>query len=304
MGLPTFDELYHQMDARRPGVAVVAAGGADPTVLAALLEAQQRGWVRPVVTGRETEIREVARQAGVSLDPFRIVDAEAPAEVAVALIRAGEAACLMKGQIPTPELMKGVLSSERGLKSGRVIGQIVLMEIPRDGRVFLMADTGICIAPTLEQKLDLTKSACEIARALGVPRPAVALMAATEKVHPQMPETVDAEEIVRRARAGDLGECRVGGPLSFDLAYAVEAGQRKKLEGAVLGAADILLFPNLLSANLTVKAIMYTAECRFGGVLCGTTAPVVFMSRADSVETRLRSLAYTLTLAFPGIGMD
>jgi phosphate butyryltransferase len=300
MGLPTFDDLFQRIDARRPAIAVVAAGGADPTVLVALNEAQQRGWVRPVVTGRADEIREVANRERLSLEAFRVVDTETPAETAVALIRAGEAACLMKGQIPTPELMKGVLSSERGLKSGRVIGQIVLMEIPRDGRVFLMADTGICIAPTLEQKLDLAKSACEIARALGIARPAVALMAATEKVHPQMPDTLDAEEIVRRADAGELGECRVAGPLSFDLAYAVEAGQRKKLEGDVLGAADILLFPNLLSANLTVKAIMYTADCRFGGVLCGTTAPVVFMSRADSVETRLRSLAYTLTLAFSG----
>lgn len=300
MGLPTFDELFARMDSRRPQIAVVAAGGADPTVLRALDEAARRGWVRPVLTGREGEIREVASGEGVSLDAFRVVDTETPSETAVALIHAGEAACLMKGQIPTPDLMKGVLHSERGLKSGRVIGQIVLMEIPRDGRVFLLADTGICIAPSLDQKIGLAKSAVEIARALGVSCPAVALMAATEKVHPQMPETLDAEEILRRAASGELGDCRVAGPMSFDLAYAVEAGQRKKLAGDVLGAADVLLFPNLLSANLTVKAIMYTADCKFGGVLCGTTAPVVFMSRADSVETRLRSLAYTLTLAFPG----
>jgi phosphotransacetylase len=121
-------------------------------------------------------------------------------------------------------------------------------------------------------------------------------MAATETVRPSMPETVDAAEICRRSRLGEFGDCVIEGPLSFDLAYAPEAGAKKNVEGNVVGAADIMLFPNLLSANLTVKAIMYTADCQFGGILMGTAAPVVFMSRGDTTATRLNSLALTLRM--------
>ena len=98
-------------------------------------------------------------------------------------------------------------------------------------------------------------------------------MAATETVKPAMPETVEAAELVRRNRQGEFGDCVIEGPLSFDLAYAADAGAKKRIEGSVVGAADVMIFPNLLSANLTVKAIMYTADCRFGGVLRGTSAP-------------------------------
>jgi phosphotransacetylase len=111
-----------------------------------------------------------------------------------------------------------------------------------------------------------------------------------------MPETSDAAELQRRAEAGEFPGCLVQGPLSFDLAWAAEAGGRKGLAGPVVGAADVLLFPDLLSANLTVKAVMYTADCRFGGVLCGAACPVVFMSRADTTVTRLCSLALALKL--------
>jgi phosphate butyryltransferase len=157
-------------------------------------------------------------------------------------------------------------------------------------------DTGICIQPTLEQKADLLRSAVELAHQLGCDCPRVAIMAATEKVTAAMPETEDAAELVTRSRSGAFGACVVQGPLSFDLAYAAVAGDKKRVPGEVVGAADVMLFPNLLAANLTVKAIMYTAPCHFGGVLVGVRRPVVFMSRADSVQTRLNSLALALRM--------
>src|SRR5205085_1844160 len=133
-------------------------------------------------------------------------------------------------------------------------------------------------------------------RALGADEPRVALLAATESVTAKMPDTLDAAELMQRGAQGEFPGCVVEGPLSFDLAYAADAADRKGVTGRVMGAADILLFPDLLSANLTVKAIMYTADCRFGGVLCGAACPVVFMSRADTTATRLHSLALALTL--------
>src|SRR6185312_4905133 len=155
---------------------------------------------------------------------------------------------------------------------------------------FLMADTGICVKPKLATRIDIVRHVIEVARALGVACPRVAMMAATESVNASMPETVDAAELQRRNRSGEFPDALIQGPLSFDLAYSSDAGGKKRIEGDVVGFADAMVFPDLLSANLTVKAIMYTADCQFGGVLRGTTAPVAFMSRADSPSTRLNSL--------------
>lgn len=291
MPLPSFNDLFAHADAVRPRLGVAAAGAADLTVLRALREACDRGWAAPILCGREADIRDL----GVPLDGMTVIDTDDPARAAVAEVRAGRAGLLMKGQIATPALMQAVLARDEGLRTKRVICQVVLMEVGRDGRRFLLADTGITPRPTLEQKADIMQSAVGVAHRLGEPTPRVAVMAASEKATDALPDTLDAAELARRGLAG----CVVQGPLSFDLAYASEAGERKGIAGEVTGAADVMLFPDLTSANLTVKAIMYTADCRFGGVLCGTAAPVVFMSRADSTETRLRSLAYALFRAEP-----
>src|SRR5262249_6757206 len=209
-------------------------------------------------------------------------------------VRAGRARLLMKGQISTPALMHAVLDPSFGLRTDRVICQVVLMEVRPHARRFLLADTGICIRPTLDQKIDILRSTVAIAQALGVDVPHVAIMAATESVTEAMPDTLDAAELQRRNQAGEFPCCTVHGPLWSDLAYTAEAAGKKGIHAPGVGAADVMLFSNLLAANLTVKAIMYTADCRFGGVLCGAACPVVFMSRADSTATRLNSLALAL----------
>jgi phosphotransacetylase len=304
MPLVGFDHLHQSADARPEPIRVAAAGGDDPTVLEALRIAADRGWVRPILVGPEPRITSIARGQGIPLEGFAIRHAEgdAIAAAAVAEVRSGPARALMKGQIATPALMAAVLDPESGLRTDRVVCQVVLMEIPRDDRRFLLADTGISVSPNLRKRIDILRGAVAVAQALGAARPKVALMAATETVKPTMPETLEAAELTRRNRQGEFGECTIEGPLSFDLAYALEVGAKKRIEGAVVGAADVLIFPNLLSANLTVKAIMSTADCRFGGVLKGTSAPVVFMSRADTTETRLNSLALTLRIIEHGQG--
>jgi phosphotransacetylase len=304
MSLDGFDRLAQLADSRTEPVNLSVAGGDDPTVLAALRTAVDRGWVRPILVGPAPRIESLAGSLGIPLDGFTIHHAEgdAVAQAAVQEVRAGHARMVMKGQIATPALMAAVLDPTLGLRIDRVVCQVVLMEIPRDDRRFLLADTGICIHPDRRKRIEILRQAVDVAVALGAVRPKVALMAATETVKTEMPETLEAAELSRRNRQGEFDDCVIEGPLSFDLAYAAEAGARKRIEGSVVGAADILIFPNLLSANLTVKAIMYTADCRFGGVLRGTAAPVVFMSRADSTETRLNSLALTLRILDHGRG--
>lgn len=302
MYIAGFDEMFRAVDARRSQVGVVAAGGDDRTVLEALSQAARRGWIQPIVTGDEAAIRKLADELRIDVSEFRIIDSDEPAKAAVAEIRDGRAALMMKGQISTPALMKAVLHRDTGLRTDRVIGQIVLLEIPRDDRRLLLTDTGITIQPTLDQKADLLRSLIETACLLKDEEtpadavPHVAVMSATEKPTDSMPDTLEAAELQKRGEAGEFPGGIVQGPLSFDLAYAPEAGEKKKIAGQVVGDADAMLFPNLLAANLTVKAIMYTAECRFGGYLCGTSAPVVFMSRADTTSTRMHSLAFTLQM--------
>jgi phosphotransacetylase len=306
MNLPRFDELHAAADARRGPVALAAAGGDDPSVLRALEAAHARGWVAPILVGPAAAIRAAAEACGVDLAPFTILEAEGEdiAPASVAEVRRGRARLLMKGRIATPHLMHAVLDPAAGLRgeSGRVVCQVVLMEVDPPGRRFLMADTGICVAPRLARRIDILDRTVEAAHALGVPRPRVALMAATETVNLAMPETVEAAELQHRNRRGEFPGCVIRGPLSFDLAFDPSAAAAKQLGGGgedqddVLGAADLMIFPSLLAANLTVKAIMYTAPCRFGGVLQGTLSPVVFMSRADTPDTRLNSLALALRL--------
>lgn len=294
--LPAFDELYRLADQAVNPVGVAAAGGDDPTVLEALFEAARRGWVKPIVCGSAENITRMAAELNVDLAPFKVIDSTQPAVAAVDQIHQGQAALLMKGQIATPDLMKAVLNKETGLRTNRVICQMVLMEVTRDQKTFLLTDTGITIAPTREQKEDLAAHLVETARSLGCVSPKIAVMSATEKVNAALADTLDAEHLTAQGKSGQWGECSVSGPLSFDLAYDRKAGEKKRLEDPVIGNADGMLFPDLTSANLTVKAIMYTANCRFGGILCGTSAPVVFMSRADDTATRLNSLAYTLEI--------
>jgi phosphotransacetylase len=174
-----------------------------------------------------------------------------------------------------------------------------MIELDGTARRFLLADTGICIQPTLAQKIDILRSAVTLAHSLGAECPRVAGMAATEATIAAMPETLDAAELQRLNLAGGITGCLVRGPLSFDIAFDPNASAKKQHGDLEFGVADVMLFPNLLSANLTVKAIMYAAACRFGGMLCGAACPVVFMSRVDTATTRLSSLAHRRTRRLP-----
>jgi len=298
MSLHGFDRLAAEADARAAPVPVVAAGGDDPGLLRALREAAGRGWVVPAVVGPGRAVRAAAAAAGVDPGGFRLVEADAGdvGAAAVAEVRQGRAAVLIKGRVASPDLLRAVCHPGDGLRDGRVVGQVVLMEVLRDGRRFLLADTGVNPRPTLSQKADLLQGAVGVAHALGAARPLVAVMAATEAIDVAMHETLDAAALQSRNQAGDFPDCVVRGPLPFDLAYAADAAGRKRVGGPVVGAADLMLFADLLSANLTVKAIMSTADCRYGVALLGTVAPVAFLSRSDTPAARLNSLALALRL--------
>jgi phosphotransacetylase len=299
--LMTFDELFADADRRRERAPIAVAGADDDTVIDAVVEAESRGWIAPILVGSKQAIESKLSDRRVDARRFQIVGveaAEAIGSTAVALVKSGEAFGLMKGRIATPELLKAVLNRETGVREPNgVVGQIVMIQAlgpVQPGRTMLLADTGITPAPTLEQKRSLLRSLVDAARSLGSTRPRIAIMSATEKANSALPDTLDAEPLVDAANRGEFGPCDVAGPMSFDLAFVPHAAEAKSVANPVFGRAEGMLFPDLNSANLTVKALMYAANTRAGGFLCGTRSPVVFLSRSDLPPARLCSIAAAL----------
>lgn len=292
--LPGFTELYRKADQLKPAKPISVMGAADPSVLEGISKAVERGWIHPYLCGVQAEIEQVAAQMGLNLLEYEIIDTDAPAQAAVELIHQGKTEMVMKGQIATPALMKAVLQKEGGLRTGELVCQMVLMESLRDKRSFLMTDTGINIKLMKAQQIELVHHAIRTCQKLGCEQPRIGLMTCTEKPNPAIEESVIASEIASQASELFGPEVIVNGPVSFDVAYSSQAAATKKLDGQQTGLTNAMVFPDLTSANLTVKAIMYTADCQYGGILCGTSHPVIFMSRADTPETRLNSMAYAI----------
>lgn len=205
--------------------------------------------------------------------------------VAAAAVRRGEADLLIKGMVDTKDFMAAVLDKEQGLRSGRLISHVAVLEVR--GRLRLVTDSGICLAPTFEDKIEIIRNALPLAHRLGMRPARVAVLAAVEKVNPKMPETVEAAELAKL----DLPGCVIQGPLAVDNAISAEAARIKGVTGPVAGQADILLVPSVLVGNIFCKGIMYCADCRFGGIVAGTTRPVAFLSRADTAATKLNTIA-------------
>jgi len=293
VALMSFDEIHAAARARGKK-RVVVAGADDDTVLAALSEARAAGIVEPIAVGEPQRIQELAAQVNVSLEGFKIVAVSAPDEVArtaVRMVRGGAADIYMKGNVPTSTFMHAALDHNEGLRAGRLLSHAAVLWSEKLKRTFIITDGGINIQPSLEEKAAILSNALPLARLLGSTRPQVAVMAAVEKVNDKMPATVDAAKLSRMAAEGAFGACDVGGPFALDNAVSEEDARKKGITHPVAGHAEIMLAPDIHSGNLMAKAIMYFAECSFGGIVVGSSAPIVFLSRADTAATRLNSLA-------------
>jgi phosphate butyryltransferase len=223
-------------------------------------------------------------------DGLAYADIKDTASHAVANVTSGVADILIKGGVDTPSFMRAVLDRERGLRSGKLLSHVTVVE--GLGRLFLITDGGICMNPTKDEKVSIIENALPIANAIGIAVPKVALLAAVEKVNPKMPETVDAAEIAAQGVDG----CLVQGPLAVDNAVDPRAAQAKGIDGPVAGHADILVVPSVLVGNIFAKGIMYFAASRFGGLVAGASKPVVFLSRSDTAETKYNTIALGILL--------
>lgn len=279
-----------------PTRIVVIAAAQDDVALEAAAMAEDKGLARCILVGDHHKIEAHLWDLGRDPKDFQIVNRQElhdSVSTAVELVRTGEGHILMKGKVTTSDLLREVLHRERGLRTGRILSDVFLFDSPLPGAPRLMGitDGGINLAPDLAAKAQILRNALDVFRALDYERPKVAVLSAIEKVSPDLPSTVDAAELARMAGRGEFGVCQVEGPLAMDLAVSAESAAKKGLVSKVAGAADILLFPTIESANITAKAIQYMVPLEPGHVVVGAAAPVLIPSRSESVEAKVNAVA-------------
>ncbi len=301
MPIPTLARLLEEARTVGP-LPVVVAGAENETALTAVAHARRKRFADAVLVGGEAGIR--SRLAALGEDParYRIVPAATDAEAArraVALVRAGEGAVLMKGRIKTGDLLHAVLDRAEGLREGRLLSDVLVAEHPlsEEARLVGVTDGGVNVAPSLAQKKEILANAVALFRRLGHPRPKVACLCAVETVTPAMPHTVEAQALAEANAAGELGDCVVSGPLALDNALSEDAARAKGIDHPVAGRADILLVPTIETGNALGKAFTYLAKKPVAHVIVGAKAPVLIPSRVERAEDKLCSIALGIVCA-------
>ena len=286
---------YERLLARCESLAPVPTAVAHPceaTALSGAVEAAKQRLIVPFLIGPSAKIQETATSAGIDLGDLTIIDvphSTAAAAKAVELIREGKAEILMKGSLHTDELMGAVVSREGGLRTGRRISHVFVMDVPTYHKVLLITDAAINIAPTLEDKVDICQNAIDLGISLGLERPKVAILAAVETVTSKMPATLDAAALCKMAERGQITGGILDGPLAFDNAISKKAAETKGIKSAVAGDPDILLAPDLEAGNILAKQLTFLANADSAGMVLGARVPIILTSRADSVRSRIAS---------------
>ena len=294
---------YEQLLARCRSLDPVPTAVAHPceeTALAAAMEAAAKGLIVPILVGPIAKIREVAAKHGIDLGQTRLVDAphsHASAAKAVELVRLGQAEILMKGSLHSDELLGAVVAKETGLRTGRRVSHVFIMDVPTYHKVLTVTDAAINIAPTLEDKVHIIQNAVDLVTSLGVTKPKVAILAAVETVTSKMPATIDAAALCKMAERGQIRGGVLDGPLAFDNAISAEAAAAKGIHSEVAGDPDILLAPDLEAGNILAKQLTFLANADSAGLVLGARVPIVLTSRADSVRARTASCAVAMLVA-------
>jgi phosphate acetyltransferase len=281
-------------------VPTAVAHPCEETALAGAIEAAQKRLITPILVGPSAKIEAVAKSSGIDLHKVQIVDtphSQASAAKAVALIREGCAELLMKGSLHTDELLGAVVARETGLRTGRRISHVFIMDVPTYHKVLIVTDAAINIAPTLEEKADICQNAIDLAISLGLDRPKVAILAAVETVTSKMPATIDAAALCKMADRGQIKGGALDGPLAFDNAISKQAAEIKGIHSEVAGDPDILLVPDLEAGNMLAKQLSFLANADSAGLVLGARVPIILTSRADSVRSRIASCAVAVLAA-------
>ena len=295
----SFDDLLSKVkECRRKKVAVAVAQ--DEPVLEAIREAKERGIADAILVGDKDKIAEIAKQIGMDLSKYEVIhepDTKKAALKAVELVHDRKADMLMKGLVDTATFLRSVLNKEVGLRTGKVMSHVAVFDIDKIDRLIFLTDVAFNTYPELKEKSQIISNAVAVAHACGIDCPKVAPVCAVEVVNPNMPATIDASILSKMSDRGQIKGCVVDGPFSLDIALSEEAAKHKGVKSEVAGKADIIMLPNIETGNVMYKCLTYTANTRNGGILVGTSAPVILTSRADSFETKVNSIALAAVVA-------
>lgn len=283
-----------------PPLPVAVCQPCSEVALAGMMEARQAGIIAPICVGDKRRIEEIAARERIDLKGINIIDVEddaAAAQRCVALCRSGEAQALMKGSLHTDIFMHAVMQHDTGLRGTRRLSHVFVLDAPAYPKPLFITDAAINIQPTLDDKVDIAQNAIDLALALGIVEPKVAVLSAVETVNSKILSTLDAAALCKMAERGQISGAIFDGPLAFDTAISAEAAQIKGLKSAVAGDADILLVPDLESGNMLAKQLEYLGGAKAAGIVLGASVPIILTSRADSAKSRLASCAVAIMFA-------
>ncbi|MDE3150308.1 MAG: bifunctional enoyl-CoA hydratase/phosphate acetyltransferase [Acidobacteriota bacterium] len=304
VGHPADFHVFHKFIQRckdLPAITTAVVWPLSDVALRGAVEAATAGLIEPTLIGPEAEMRTLAAKIGVDIEPFPILQADTEAraaELGVAICRSGGAQAMMKGSLHTDEMMKAAMARDTGLRTARRITHVFIMDTPAYARTLLITDAAINITPELEDKVHIVQNAIDLAHALGIPEPKVALLSAVETVNPKIKSTLDAAALCKMADRGQITGGILDGPLAFDTAVSTKAASIKNLVSPVTGQADILVVPDLESGNMLAKQLEYLGGAQLAGIVLGARVPTILTSRADSAETRLTSCAVAVLLHY------
>lgn len=291
-----FEELLRRCESLPPLATAVVCPHDSPS-LGGALAARDRGLIAPVFVGSRDAIAAAARAIDADIKTIDIVEAATDHEAAdraVVLAREGRAGALMKGDLHTDVLLRPVLRDDTGLKIGRRLSHVFVLDVPGLDHLLLISDAAINIAPTLEHKADIVQNAIDLARAIGIDLPRVGILSAVETVNPAIPSTVDAALLAKMAERGQITGALVDGPLAMDNAVDLEAARTKGITSVVAGRANVLIVPNLETGNMLAKQLTFLAHAEAAGLAVGGAVPIMLTSRADDERARLVSAALAI----------
>lgn len=289
----SFKELLSSIKSKERKTLAIAGAESEEIIEAAKIATEER-IISPVLIGDPVKIETLCGKLNFDFKNIEILGEKEPqrcASLAVELVKQKKADMLMKGKVDTPTLLRAVLDKEKGLKGGKLFSHVAVVEVERYQKLMFLTDGGINIAPDVMKKIEILKNAVEIARKLEIEKPKAACLAAVELVNPDMPETIDASIISKMAERGEIKDVIVDGPVALDVAIDSKSARTKGIISPVSGEADIFLCPNISSCNILVKGLIYLAGAKVGGIVVGGGAPIVLLSRSDSAEIKLLSMA-------------
>nr|WP_090886826.1 bifunctional enoyl-CoA hydratase/phosphate acetyltransferase [Evansella caseinilytica] len=301
----TFDKLVSAVKAGRDEQVIAVAHATDSSLFHAAKAAMDKQFASFVFVGPVKEMEKLKQEADFTPEQsakITLVDAEndlESAKLAVQLVKSNEANVLMKGMLSTTALLKAVVNKEAGLRTGKILSHIAGFALPQREQLLFITDAAMNIAPDLQDKVQIIQNAVAAVAKIGIDDPKVAVVGAVETVNPTMQATLDASALTLMNRRGQIVNCVVEGPLSLDIAVSEEAAAQKGVYSEVAGRADIIAVPTIEAGNLLYKSLTCFAGATVGGIIAGAAAPIILTSRADSVESKLFSMAMAVSASPP-----